>query len=311
MRTLILPLLLAIELAVFLPYSGVRFASWQTFSSGLGYYLSDIVVLSAPLLILALGMTVVLMTAGIDLSVGAMIALIAGVVSSFEPGSEFWLKAVPLGLLVAVELGSFNGLLIARLDIPPIIATLGTLILYRGLCSVVLADRENLSPVPAWMGEFPGAALVALALVMLVGAYFARSRLRREILLMGGNRIAARYAGIPVHRRIVQVYALMGLLAFFAALCALAHDGSVNAGWQTGLELKIIVAVVLGGTRVDGGRGSILGSVLGVFLVTVLEVGLIGMHRSDWILILLGPLLVLGVWSNTHVDAALRAVRST
>ena len=88
-------------------------------------------------------------------------------------------------------------------------------------------------------------------------------------------------------------------------------NGSVNAGWQTGLELKVIVAVVLGGTRVDGGRGSIVGSILGVFAVTVLEIGLIGIHRSDWILILLGPLLVLGVWLNTHIDSALRAVRST
>jgi ribose/xylose/arabinose/galactoside ABC-type transport system permease subunit len=309
MKTWILPLLLAVELAIFVPHSGVRFDSWGSFSSSLRYYMSDVAVLAAPLLILSLGMTIVLMTAGIDLSVGAMVAVVAGVVSSFAP-ADFWLKALPAGLLAAVALGAFNGVLIARLDVPPIIATLGTMILYRGTCSIVLADRENESIVPGWMGEFPGAAILALALVTLAGAYFARSRLRREILLLGGNRVAARYAGIPVDRRIVQVYAFMGLLAFVAALCALAHDGSVNAGWQEGLELKIIVAVVLGGTRVVGGRGSIVGSLPGVLIVTVLEVGLIGIHRSDWILVLLGPLLVLGVWLNTHVDPALRAVRA-
>lgn len=307
MRKFILPLVLLVEIAVFAPYSGVQFDSWQRFTSSLGYYLSDIFVPAAPLFVLAFGMTIVLMTAGIDLSVGSMVALIACVMSTFDGPGEFWTKSVPVGLATAIGLGAFNGLLIARLDIPPIIATLGTLILYRGLCSVVLGDHENMNPGPHWFGEFPGAVILAAVILLIGGVYFAHSRFRRELLMLGGNRVAARYAGIPVYKRLWQVYTLMGLLAFCAAVSALAHDDAVNASWQTGLELKVIVAVVLGGTRVDGGRGSVWGSVVGVLLVAVLEVGLMGMHRSDLMLVLLGPLLVLGVWLNTHVGGTLRA----
>jgi ribose/xylose/arabinose/galactoside ABC-type transport system permease subunit len=302
---------LLIELGVFLPYSGVRFDSWPSFRYGIGDYASQILVVTAPLLVLSLGMTVVLMTAGIDLSVGSMVALIAAVVSTFDDPAAFWWKAAPVGLAVGLGLGALNGLLIARLDMPPIIATLGTLIFYRGLCSVVLRERENISVVPEWLGSFPGAAIIAAAVVVVVGGYFVRSRFSREVLMLGGNRIAARYAGIPVERRLVQVYTLMGLLAFIAAMSAMAYDSAVNASWQTGLELKVIVAVVLGGTRVDGGKGSVWGSVLGVFLIAVLDDGLRAMHRSDLMLILLGPLLVLGVWLNTHVGGTQRTARSS
>jgi len=288
-RRYALPLLLIGELAFFLPMSGFRLFD----------YLAQVAVLSAPLIILAMGMTVVLMTAGIDLSIGSMMALVACVMSRFDQGTEFWMQAAPLGFVLALTLGCFNGFLISRLDVPPIIATLGTLFFYRGLCDVVMEGKDNIVPVPAWMGMFPGSPLIAGVLLLIGGCYFFRSRWRRDILMMGGNRIAARYAGIPVDRRIIQVYTLMGLLAFVAALCASARDVSVIASWQTGLELKVIVAVVLGGTRVDGGSGSMVGSVFGVLLITVLEVGLISVMKSDLILILLGPLLVLGVWLNT------------
>lgn len=309
-RKFILPIVLLLELGIFMRVSGVDFHSWPAFRESFGYYANDILVPAAPLLILSFGMTIVLMTAGIDLSIGSMVALVACTMSTFDAsGGSYW-AAAGVGLLLAVGLGLFNGLLIALLDIPPIIATLGTLIFYRGLCTVVLGDRENISAAPEWLGSFPGAVIIAAVVVTVGGLYFSHSRFRREVLMLGGNRIAARYAGIAVSKRLVQVYTLMGLLAFLAAIIASAHDGAVIASWQTGLELKVIVAVVLGGTPVDGGRGTVWGSALGVLIVAVLEIGLMGIGHSNLMLVLLGPLLVLGVWLNTHVGATPRATRS-
>lgn len=129
--------------------------------------------------------------------------------------------------------------------------------------------------------------------------------------MLGGNRVAARYAGIAVTRRICEVYALMGLLAFTAALCFTARNSSVSASSLTGLELQIIVAVVLGGTRVQGGGGSLIGTFFGVLFIAVMDEGLRGatvwgdqnlpFKISHLQYLLLGVLLVVGVWLNTHL----------
>ncbi len=321
MRLWLAPLLLVAEMALFISLSNVEFASFQDFLRYLGAYLADLLTQSAPVLILALGMTFVLMTAGIDLSIGSLAALVACVMSTFDGGPGFWWTAVPVGFVLAVALGAANGALIARLDMPPIIATLGTMIFYRGLCFVVMGAKENApfidTPGYEWFGQFPGAGILAFGLLAVVGAWFYASTWRRELLIIGGNRVAARYAGVPVDRRIVQTYAALGALGFFAALCFTAHNGAVSGSSLTGYELKVIVAVVLGGTRVQGGAGSVFGSVLGVLLVSVLDEGL----RSSTIWaqdklpfkishlepVLLGALLILGVWLNTVAPGRTKA----
>lgn len=317
MRHAVLPILLLIELALFLPLSGVEFNSWNAFRESAGWYFRDLVVQATPLLILVPGMTIVLATAGIDLSVGSMVALVACVMARFEPSPAFWHTAVPLGLAAAVFLGTFNGCLIALLDIPPIIATLGTLFFYRGLCQAVLESQE-LGPfarVPGyeWWGELTGSVLLLGVVLVAGGLLFRFSRWRREVLFLGGNRIAARYAGIPVTRRTIEVYALIGLLSFAAALSFTARNSSVTASVLAGFELDVIVAVVLGGTRVSGGFASISGSVCGALLVAVMREGLRGAGSNPWItnqlsfdvkqleFVLLGALLLVGVWVNTHV----------
>jgi ribose/xylose/arabinose/galactoside ABC-type transport system permease subunit len=130
--------------------------------------------------------------------------------------------------------------------------------------------------------------------------------------MLGGNRVAARYAAIPASRRIVELYTLNGVLAFLAAIAFTSHDGSASATSYAGLELQVIVAVVLGGTPVTGGRGSVFGSIIGVLLVAVLAEGLRAGSAVLWIqehlpfkfrhlsFVLLGALLVTGVWINTH-----------
>ena len=314
MKRFVLPLLLLAEIVLFTAVSAPKFNSFGGLAAYFQQYAGDLLAQSAPVLLLSAGMTFVLMTAGIDLSVGSMVALIACVMSSFQPGAGFWWTAVPVGLAVALALGLTNGVLIAGLNIPPIIATLGTMILFRGLCFVVMGDLEKAPfvdvPRYEWLGQFSGALVLAGLVFLFGGKVFERSRWRREILMLGGNRVAARYAGIPVTRRLCEVYALMGLMAFLAALCFTARNSSVSASSLTGLELHVIVEVVLGGTRVQGGAGSLWGSFLGVLLIAVLDEGLRGgaiwgekhlpFKISHLEYVLLGVLLVAGVWLNTR-----------
>jgi len=314
MKHLFLPLLLLLEVALFTAIGGPKFNSVASLLAYFQNYFGDVLAQSAPVLLLASGMTLVLMTAGIDLSVGSIVALVACVMASFKSGPQFWWTAVPTGLALALLLGLTNGALIAWLDIPPIIATLGTMIFFRGLCFVVMGDLEKAPflDVPGYekSGQFAGALLVVGFVFLAGGLIFHRSRWRREILMLGGNRVAARYAGIPVTRRTCEVYALMGLMTFIAAICFTARNGSVSASSLTGLELRVIVAVVLGGTRVQGGAGSLLGTFFGVLIIAVLDEGLRGAATwgdqhlpfkiSHLEYLLLGALLVFGVWLNTR-----------
>jgi ribose transport system permease protein len=315
MKQWLLPLILLLEVALFTLIGGPSFHSAGDALAYFRSYFSDLLAQSAPVLLLAFGLTLVLMTAGIDLSVGSLVALVACVMSSFPPGPAFWWTAAPLGCGLALALGLANGLLIARLDVPPIIATLGTMIFYRGLCFVVMGDLEK-SPflaVPGYdaLGQFGGAALLVALVFFAGGAWFQRSRWRRELLMLGGNRVAARYAGIPVTRRLCEVYALVGLLAFLAALTFTARNSSVSASSLTGLELHVIVAVVLGGTRVQGGGGTLAGTFFGVLVIAVLDEGLrsaavwgdqhLPFKISHLEYLLLGALLIAGVWLNTRL----------
>lgn len=322
-RAALLLMLLLGEVALFTALSGNSFNSAAQAAAYFRSYFADLATQSAPILILGFGMTIVLMSAGIDLSVASIVALTACVMSSFPAGPNFWWTAVPAGILTALAAGALNGLLIARLDVPPIIATLGTMIFFRGLCFVVMGDLEKAPffDVPGYQffGQFTGAMLLTVALFLAGGIYFAHSAWRREVLMTGGNRVAARYAGIPVGVRIWQVYTLMGFLAFLAALTFTARNGSVSASSLSGFELHVIVAVVLGGTRVQGGSGTLLGTVFGVLFIAVLDEGLRGaavwgarnlpFKISHLEYVLLGLLLVFGagvnnLWQRRAVSAA-------
>ena len=321
-RSAILLAILLLELAFFTALSGKEFSSASDLSIYFRSYLADLFVQAAPILILAFGMTIVLMTAGIDLSVASIVALVACVMSSFPANDNFYWTAIPAGLAVGVAAGLLNGFLVARLDVPPIIATLGTMIFFRGLCFVIMGDLEK-SPfleVNGYhvFGEFTGAAVLILA-VLLGSLYFNFSLWRRELLMIGGNRIAARYAAIRVDRRLLQVYACVGFLAFLAALSFTGRNGSVSASALSGLELHVIVAVVLGGTRVQGGSGTIIGTIFGVLFIAIMDEGLRGaaiwgarhlpFKISHHEYVMLGLLLVFGVWVNNLLQA--RTTRSS
>jgi ribose/xylose/arabinose/galactoside ABC-type transport system permease subunit len=171
-RAAILFVLLIIEVVLFTAISGNTFDSFSSLLVYFRGYFTDLLAQAAPTLLVAFGMTVILMTAGIDLSAGSTVALISCVLSSFPGGTSFWWAALPAGLVVGIAAGGLNGVLISRLDVPPIIATLGTIIFYRGLCFVVMGDLEK-SPfldVPGYeaLGQLRGAAAL-ITIVFLAG----------------------------------------------------------------------------------------------------------------------------------------------
>ena len=322
-RTFLLALLLAGEIAFFTMLSGQQFHSGAAVIGYFQSYFADLFAQAAPIMILGFAMTLVLMTAGIDLSVASMVALVSCVMSSFAAGPSFWWTALPVGLAVGLAAGALNGFLVARVDVPPIIATLGTMIFFRGLCYVIMGDLEKAPflDVPGYefFGRFSGAICLIALIFVGVGAYFAHSTWRREILMAGGNRVAARYAAVPVERRLWQVYLVGGLMAFLAAVSFTARNGSVSAGSMSGLELHVIVAVVLGGTKVQGGSGSLVGTFFGVLFIAVLDEGLRGaaawgtenlpFKMSHLEYILLGMLLLSGVAVNSWMQWRNRSSR--
>lgn len=244
----------------------------------------EIVRLSVEIGLLALALTPVIITGGIDLSVGSMIGLSAVVLGSLWHDAQL---PLPLAVLVTLILGGLGGglnaLLIARLNLPPLIVTLGTFSLYRGLAEGLTRGLETYRGFP---GEFlflgqgylggivPPQLFVLLFAIIGVWWWLHRSIFGRSLYAIGFSAEGARYAGIPVARRLVWVYTLSGLIASLAAIIYVAHLGQAKSDAGTGYELMAITAVVLGGTSIYGGRGTVLGTVLGLFSVVILQNGL-------------------------------------
>jgi galactofuranose transport system permease protein len=236
------------------------------------------VLLQVSTVVLAgIGMTLVIATGGIDLSVGSVMA-IAGAVAAVMLNRGV-LVATVAGLVVATLVGVLNGTLIAWLRVQPIVVTLATLIAGRGLAQVISREGELVTiDQPAFMllgrghlGPVPIQVLIALAAVG-AGVFLLRATpFGRYVLAAGGNPAAARLAGVPVRRTLVTVYALSAFLAALAGLIVAARLGASDAA-KIGLnmELDAIAAVVVGGTALTGGRATILGTVVGALIMQVI-----------------------------------------
>jgi rhamnose transport system substrate-binding protein/rhamnose transport system permease protein len=239
---------------------------------------------SAELGLLAVALTPVLVTGGIDLSVGSMLGLSAVV---FGAACRDWQLAVPaaaaLALLVGGAGGALNALLIAGLDLPPLIVTLASFSLFRGVAEGLTGGAINYTAFPdrfLFLGQgylfgiVPAQLPIFLAIVVVFAVLLHRSAVGRAWYAIGFTPAGSRYAGIPVARRVGLVYVLSGLTASIAAIIYVAHVGQVRSDAGTGYEIDAIAAVVLGGTSVFGGRGAILGTVIGLFAIAVLQNGL-------------------------------------
>lgn len=244
---------------------------------------AEIARASAEVSLLALALTPVILTGGIDLSVGSLLALSA-VVFGVTWREAQWPIVLAAGAAIGAGAagGGLNALLVSRLGIPPLIVTLGTYSLFRGLAEGATGGIRNYSNFPdgfLFLGQGTlGVVPVQLVVVGLAAIGFwvlvHRMALGRTLRAIGYSTEGARFAGVPVGQRLAVVYVLSGLSAGVASLLYAARLGQAKADAGTGFELMAITAVVLGGTSIFGGRGSVAGTVLGLAMLAVLQNGL-------------------------------------
>lgn len=279
--------------------------------------------------LLAIGMTFVILTAGIDLSVGSLLAF-AGLVGAavakggmqdrFTVGDGAvgygWQLAAIAAILIGLAGGYIQGLAITRLKVPPFVVTLGGMSVFRG-AALLFAGGGPISGFDrafTWWGQGKIGPVPIPVIIFLVAAIIAHIVLRytrygRQVYAVGGNPEAARLSGLNVGRIICSVYIIMGFFAGLGAFVLSARLNSAEAVAGTGYELTVIASVVIGGTSLFGGVGSIFGTVVGSFLIGVLLNGLVMMNVSSYIQqIIIGVIVVLAVAFDTFAKSRRRKV---
>jgi rhamnose transport system substrate-binding protein len=266
----------------------------------------EIVRFSTALGLIALAMTPVIVTGGIDLSVGSMMGLAAVCLGVLWQDWGWPIGLAAIGALaVGAAGGALNALLVARLSVPPLIVTLGSLALFRGIAQGITEGAITYSNFPApfrYLGQgYVGGVVPAQAWLLVVVAIGYEVLLHRSVIgrawfAIGLNAAGARYAGLPVARRLALAYVLSGLAAGLAAIVYVSHIGQARSDAGMGYELNAITAVVLGGASIAGGRGTIVGTLLGLFLLAVLQNGLqLAAMPSELTGVLTGVILVVAI----------------
>jgi ribose transport system permease protein len=234
--------------------------------------------------IMALGMTAVIITGGIDISVGSVMGVVGIVVGLILNAGEAWWWAVLAGLATGVFWGLFNGLLVTRVGLPPFVTTLGTLAIARAAAVVLSGNRILYEFGPygdsffkIFGGQFIVATSVWLLLIMTVGLAFVLKATvwGRHLYAIGGNEQAAQLTGVPVMRVKLQAYVFCSVCAAIASIMLLAWQGSAINALGTGYELRVIASTVIGGTNLMGGEGGAFGAMVGAALQEVIRNGLI------------------------------------
>jgi rhamnose transport system substrate-binding protein len=302
----VLVLFLAAEVAVFSAI-GTNFLSVEN--------AFELLRLSVEIGLLALALTPVIVTGGIDLSVGSLLGLTAVLLGGMwrDLGLPIDLAAL-LAVGAGLAAGGVNALFITWLRIPPLIVTLATYLLFRGLAEGLTAGSKRYAPLPEHFlflgqgyvfGVIPVQLLIFAVAAVAVWLLLHRTTFGRAWYAIGFSAEAARYAGIPVGRRLALAYILSGGAAGLAGVIYVSHLGQVKADAGTGYELMAITAVVLGGTSIFGGRGGVHGTLLGLFAIAVLQRGLrMADQPAELGGILTGVLLLAAVSAN-HVAAKL------
>jgi ribose transport system permease protein len=263
--------------------------------------------------VLALGVTFIIVTGGIDLSVGTVMSLSAVMAGVFI---TVWGLPVPLGVLAALATGAsvglLNGLLISRVKIPPFIATLGTMMIARGLALVI----SGLKPIyfndaPAFtniaMGsvlgavvpgfDIPNAVLILFVAAIIAGIILSKTILGRYTFALGSNEEATRLSGVNVMAWKTAIYTLGGAFSGLAGVLIAARLNSAQPALGAGYELDAIAAVVIGGTSLSGGEGTILGTIIGAFIISVLTNGLrILSVPQEWQIVVTGVIVITAVY---------------
>ncbi|HEX4362745.1 MAG TPA: ABC transporter permease [Pseudonocardia sp.] len=282
------------------------------------FNIRGIVVNTSILAVLGVGMTFVIITGGIDLSIGSVLVF-SGVIADktmLLMGGKGWGTAI-VGIVVAclcgLGWGLVNGVLIARARVPPLIVTLGTLGMALGF-SQIITGGIDLRDAPDVLvnsvgfgnivGQVPTLSVIALLVVVLGGIVLHRTRFGLYTFAVGSNAEAGRRVGVRVDRHLIKVYALAGLVAGFAGILNLAFFQSTTISGQSNTNLNVIAGVVIGGTSLFGGVGSIFGTVIGLFIPSVLQNGFVILGvQSFWQQVVVGAVLIAAVF----VDQARRA----
>jgi ribose transport system permease protein len=308
---------LVIIIAFFSIAAGSKFLSASNFS-----LISQNIAVWA---VIGVGMTFVIITGGIDLSVGSVLVFSSVIAAEvmLKIGGDSW-GVTGIGILAALVTGAawgiLNGFLIAKAKIPPLIVTLGSLSVALGLAQVITGGIDVRS-VPAALTDFntyikilgiPSLPFVALITVIIGGIVLHRTKFGRYTYAIGSNELSARRVGINVDRHLILVYGLSGLMAGLGAVLALAQFGTTTIAGQSLTNLNVIAAVVIGGTSIFGGEGSIFGTVVGLFIPAVLQAGfvIIGVE-AFWQGVAVGTVLVAAVFvDQSRRAAALRGAKS-
>ena len=269
---------------------------------------------SAPLLIVAVAMTFVITTGGIDLSVGSTVALVNALLAILLQLSVPWPLTVVLMLLLGGLVGALQGWFVAREGIPAFIVTLAGLSVLRGVALLltqgfsipIAGDSWFVQLGRGWVLGVPLPAVLAVLVAVAGWITLTQTAFGRYVTAIGANAEAARRAGIDVQRTTLLVYVLSGVAAAVAGIIIAARLGSGSSNAAVGFELDVIAAVVLGGTALLGGRGTILGTVLGALTIAVIGNGLILAHISPFFTqIVTGLIILAAIWLNTWAFARL------
>ena len=257
--------------------------------------------------IISLGMTLVIISGGIDLSVGALLALVSVTIGfSYDAGFPMWASML-LGMLAGILGGAFNGVIIAFFRVHPLVVTLGTFALFRGI-AFAISKGGAVSKFPEWFGLLgqsyvwgyvPAQLFLFVILSIIFWLILSKTSLGRYIYAIGNNVKTTTFSGVSVGKVQIYIYTLTG---FLVGVAGTIHTSRIftargNAGFE--LELACIAAVVLGGARITGGSGTIPGTILGVLILNYLKDGFLfyGLRR-DWGLVIIGLVLIIGVFLN-------------
>lgn len=273
--------LATLALAVVLSAASPAFLTGSNFQS--------ILVQASVTAIMAIGMTFIILTAGIDISVGAILFFTSALFAQLMLETGSYVIAFSTAITCATLLGALNGILIIRFRISPLITTLATYSIYRG-AAIHLTGAQNI-PVPREMGFLGNGRILGLPLpiillliVFVIGLYLLTStRFGLYTRAIGNSGRSAQESNLPVNRVTVAVYAIGGFVSGLAALILLARVGGLQSGIGIGIEFTVIAAVILGGTKLTGGSGTVVGSVIGAVFLVLIDNGLNLMNASPYI----------------------------
>jgi rhamnose transport system permease protein len=261
--------------------------------------------------LVALPMTYIIITGGIDLSVGSVLGLSAVVLGYTWDKLGFPLElAIVVALVTSTIAGFVNGWFIVRVGVPPLIMTLATLAFYRGLAEGI-SQARSARGYPEWFYQLgqrellgvPTQLWILVIAAVVAAIILARTVFGRSLYAIGNNELGARFSGIPVRRYKLLIYTFSGFMAGLAGYIFVSRVSTTRSDMGTGLELDVIAAVVLGGTSIFGGTGSIGGTMIGVVLIQLLKNGLsLAGMKGDATIVIIGLVLILAILLNNFIQ---------